>query len=158
MERFKTHVTDLFSLIILWAILWACFAIFDSQTGRAGIYAAAVAACGFLNVAYEQQALVRQRLNGPSSEGILYPVNFSGALLRLVAVVLIVTGKGILDLHFTGLHELTVANIQSALHKGGEFGMLSTLIFALVAGTAYGALTLRLGMRLLMGVDSAASR
>lgn len=158
MERLKAFAADFSCLLILWLLLWPCFALFDSQIGRAGICAAAVATCGFLHVAYEQQAMVTHRLNGPSSEGILYPVTFSGALLRFVAVALIVAGKGFFDLRFTGHLELTIANIQSALNKGGEFGMLATLVFALVAGTAYGALTLRLGLRRLWGVDSPASR
>jgi len=153
----KSFAVDLLTFSLVWILLWWCFALFDSQTGRAGIYAAAVAACTILFVAYEQQPYASKSLFSrelPRSEGVLYPVTFSGALLRFMAVVCIVLFKGFFDLRFTGHLELTIKSIQSAMSKGGEFGMLATLIFAVVAGTGYATLTIRKGLRLISGVDS----
>lgn len=156
LHRLKSLAVDLLSLVLVWLALWWCFAQFDSQTGRAGIYAAAVASCALLFVAFEQQPFVSASLfsrQPPSSEGVLYPLTFVGALLRFFLVAFVVAIKGFFDLRFTGHHELTVQNIQSAMNKGGEFGMLATLLLAVVAGTGYATLTIRKGLRLLAELD-----
>jgi hypothetical protein len=122
---------------------WLVYAQFDTQIGRAGIYALALTSCGILMILYSSQ-------RGEWLHGL----NLRTSLYYLAGTLLFVAIKGFVDLLLAGKSTPTVANIQIAMDKGGRWGMLLTLTVATIFVTGFFMTSLRMLLRRKFGIDS----
>ena len=124
-------------------VSWAIYSQFDTQAGRAGIYAAAVTLTALLQIIFWTQ------------EGEwLAEFSLGKSSMLLIASIGFVTLKGFIDLLFVGHTSPSIPNIQEALQRNSRWGMLLTLILAVIFVTGFALTTLRLMLRRLFGLDA----
>ena len=121
---------------------WLIYAQFDLQTGRAGIYAAAVTLVAMLQILFWTQK--GQWLDNFTLEQ---------SAVCLAGTIVLISLKGALDLAYSGLSSPTVPNIQIALDKSGRWGMLLTLVVTVIFVTGFSLTSLRLVIRSALGLS-----
>lgn len=126
---------------------WAIYAQFDTQTVRAGIYAAAVTLTAMLQILFWTQ-----------KGELLCKLRLRESILLLMSAIGFVALKGYIDLLFAGYTSVSAANIQAALNKNSPWGILLTIILAVIFVTGFALTTLRLSLRKMFGLDSGTER
>ncbi|MBL8515529.1 MAG: hypothetical protein JNM76_01055 [Betaproteobacteria bacterium] len=140
--RLLSAIANILAWLCVFLLSWLIYAQFDAQTGRAGICAAGVTLIAMLQILFWTQ-----------KGQWLDDFTLAQSLACLAASIMLVTLKGTLDLAFAGLHSPSALNIQIAMNKSPPWGMLMTLVLAIIFVTGFSLTSLRLAIRSALGLS-----